>query len=228
MTDDLMHDELLAPPGSSVPEEGAPAEGGWQFSHGFPDSRQAVRIWVDPETRQLQRVKLSNRWRERLAGRSLGDAFFEAFFLANTRFGSSRNMEYPEIEAEEPEGDFTLDQLLDRLDELTERSAELDARAPENVRWADFEGERVRVSGRGGWVTVTLSLAGLTERVEFDRDWLAKADQSTICDQVLTVHRKAYERYVPPVFVPGEREELAAEFQQVQLALQSLMSKGIA
>lgn len=229
MTDDVMDDELLAPPSFDVePDESEEEAETWHFSHGFTDARQVVRIWVDEETRHLQRVKLSSRWRERLAGRSLSEAFFEAFFCANIRFGESRNLEVPEPEPVEVEFEGTHEELEEQYVQLMERFDELESRAPENVRWADFEGEKVRVSGRGGYVTVTLSLAGLTEKVEFDKAWLASAGVSEITDQVLKVHRKAYDSYVPPVFVPGEREELASECRNLSAALQSMMSKGIA
>jgi DNA-binding protein YbaB len=230
VSEELMEDELLAPPTSLEPvdEENTEIGGTWHFSHGFADSRQAVRIWVDESTRRLERVRVSGRWRERLAGRSLSDAFGEAFFLANIRFGESRNLEYPEPAAVESDYTGTFEQLLEHLAELDDRMAELESRAPENVRWADFAGEQVRYTGPGGRVTVTLSLAGLTESVELNRDWLASADPGHIADQVLAAHQKAYERYVPPTFVPGEREELAAEFAKAQAALHSLMSKGIA
>lgn len=233
MTDDVMDDELLAPPSSDiVPDESTDeAESdveAWRFSHGFTDARQVVRIWVDEDTRHLERVKLSARWRERLAGHSLSDAFFEAFFCANLRFGQSRNLEVPEPEPVEVEFEGTHEDLEEQYLDLMDRIRELDARAPENVRWADFEGEKVRASGRDGNVTVTLSLAGLTEKVEFNKSWLASAGASEIADQVLKVHRKAYDSYVPPVFVPGEREELAEECRKLSAALQSKMSKGIA
>lgn len=228
-----MDDELLAPPSSGAePDDSTEdSENGveaWHFSHGFTDARRAVRIWVDEETRHLERVKLSARWRERLAGHSLSDAFFEAFFCANLRFGHSRNLEIPEPEPVDVEFEGTHEDLEEQYLDVMDRIRELDARAPENVRWADFEGEKVRVSGRDGNVTVTLSLAGLTEKVEFNKTWLASADASEIADQVLKVHRKAYDHYVPPVFVPGEREELAEECRKLSAALQSQMSKGIA
>ena len=239
MTDDLMDDEMLAPPASPRPDaaedysspdpdDGDAYAGAWHFSHGFTDARQAVRIWVDEETRHLTRVRVSPRWRDRLAGRSLDNAFDEAFFLANIRFGVSTNLEIPEIET--PEVDFTgtTQELEDRFNDLMERFAELESRAPENVRWADFRGEQVRYTPTNGRITVTLSLAGLTESVEFEKQWLAKADASAIGELVLAAHQKAYERYVPPTFVPGEREVLAAEFTHLQAALESHMTKGIA
>lgn len=228
-----MDDELLAPPSSDIVSEDSTDEtdndiDAWHFSHGFTDARRVIRIWVDEETRHLERVKLSPRWRERLAGHSLSDAFFDAFFCANLRFGQSRNMEVPEPEPVEVEFEGTHEDLEEQYLDLMDRIRELDERAPENVRWADFEGEKVRVSSGDGNVTVTLSLAGLTEKVEFNKTWLASADASEIANQVLKTHRKAYDNYVPPVFVPGEREELAAECRKLSAALQSHMSKGIA
>lgn len=235
MTDELMDDEMLAPPVSPGPDPalesdaGGPGEDGvWHFSHGFTDARQAIRIWVDEETRHLTKARVSPRWRDRLAGRSLGDAFDEAFFLANIRFGDTTNLEIPEIETPEVDFNGTLEELEDRFNDLIERAAELEARAPEDVRWADFQGEKVRYTPASGRITVTLSLAGLTESVEFDKKWLKTADASTIGELVLQAHHKAYELYVPPTFVPGEREILASEFARLQAALESHMTKGIA
>lgn len=229
MTDELMDDELLAPPGAETPDpQRTPDATDWHFSHGFADARQAVRIWVDEDTRHLRKVRLSPRWRDRLEGRSLTDAFAEAFFGANIRFGESTNLEIPTTAEQEPDFDGTLDELQDRAAELGDRLVELEARAPEDVRWADFDGEQVRYTGSGGRVRVTLSLVGLTEQVDFDKEWLASAGADEIGAHVLAAHTKAYERYVPPTFVPGEREELAAEFMRVAAAIEKTLSKGIA
>lgn len=230
MSDELLEDELLAPQfmqGADEETSDSPPDS-WRFSHGFADARQAVRIWVDEESRRLQRVRVSPRWRDRLAGRPLADAFGEAFFLANVRFGTPGNLEFPDEVPLEVDYTGTFDQLEERFAALTDRFNEMEARAPENVRWADFDGERVSASSAGGRVTVTLSLAGLTEFIDLDREWLASAEVGEIADHVLAAHRRAYERYVPPTFVPGEREELAEEFRHLQAALHSLMSKGIA
>ncbi|NHB83727.1 hypothetical protein G7085_00775 [Tessaracoccus sp. HDW20] len=48
-----------------------------------------------------------------------------------------------------------------------------------------------------------------------------------IAEAVLSAHEKAYARYRPPVFVPGEHEELARELAEARGALRSIMSKGI-
>lgn len=225
-----MDDELLAPPPDpgTADEQLPAASGDFHFSRGFADSRQAVRIWVDEDTRHLNKVRVSPRWRDRVAGRSLADAFAEAFFVANVRFGESRNLEVPPLEdPPEVDTDLTIDEAVERLTQLESRLAELQARPAEQVRWGDFEGEKVRYVGPRGRVAVTLSLAGLTESVEFDRDWLGSAEASQIDEHVLSAHRAAYDRYVPPAFVPGEHEELASEFVQLQAAFNSLMSKGI-
>ncbi len=230
MSDELLEDELLAPQVLRDADEettDTPSDT-WRFSHGFADARQAVRIWVDRESRRLERVRVSPRWRDRLAGRPLADAFGEAFFLANVRFGTEGDLRIPDEEPVDVEYNGTFDQLEERFAALTDRFNELEARAPENVRWADFERQRVTASSAGGRVTVTLSLAGLTELVEIDRSWLATAEAGEIGEHVLAAHRRAYERYVPPTFVAGEREELAAEFRYLQAALHSLMSRGIA
>lgn len=223
-----MDDELLAPPGATPTDAAA---GRWYGADGFTDSRQAIRLWVDEDTRQLQQVHLSPRWRDKLAQHSLAEACQEAFFLANMRFGvETPNLRIPEPEVEpDPALDgATTDELLERFQTLHERLAEIESRPPEDVRWSDFEGEPTQVTGRGGHVTVRLSLAGLTESIDFDRAWLRSASDSEIGEAILATHRKAYAAYVPPVHVPGEREELAMEFEQLRLALRTEMPEGIA
>lgn len=232
-------DELLAPQGygnddadAGDPEDSedtADIEGEWVIAHGFPDTKRALRIWVDEDTRHLTKVRLSTRWRDRLGTKSLDDAFTEAFFLANARVGGVPTLEVPQ--QDEPEVDPTLtwedyERLTARAQDLLDESNELDARAPEDVRWADFQGERASASSANGNVTVTLSLAGLTDSVSFDKKWLAKARMSEITDAVMSAHTKAYERYVPPTFVPGEHEDLAQKLAEVQAALNFIVSKG--
>lgn len=229
----LEDDELLAPQYVAPEADDDPAdefEGQWHFEQGFPDARRAVRIWLDEESRRVKRIRLSPRWRERLAGRSLDEAFAEAFFLGNARLGDGSLIQEPE--APESQGDPTLTwadygRLVARMDELVERSDELFARAPEDVRWADYRGSQSTASSANGKVTVTLSLAGLTESVHVDRAWADKARMSDITDAVLTAHEKAYAKYVPPVFVPGEHEELALELAEARADLQSIMRKAM-
>ncbi|NHB83728.1 hypothetical protein G7085_00780 [Tessaracoccus sp. HDW20] len=103
--DAIEDDDLLAPKGVATGAEDDDADefaGDWQPAHGFPDTRRAVRIWVDEDTRRLRRVRLSTRWRERLGTARLEDAFAEAFFLANARVGGIDDLAAPTIEV--PEG----------------------------------------------------------------------------------------------------------------------------
>lgn len=225
-------DELLAPPGvcDNAADDTEEAAGEWTSAHGFPDTRRAVRIWVDEDTRRLKRVRLSTRWRDRLGNHRLEDAFAEAFFLANARVGDVPVLTPPAIEV--PDGDPTLtweDQprLLERIEELVERSVELQNRPAEQIRWADFQGTAVSASSAHGHVSVTLSLAGLTDSVEFDKAWLRQARMGEIAEAVQNAHERAYARYEPPVFIPGEHEELARDLAAARGALRSIMSKGI-
>ena len=79
-----------------------------------------------------------------------------------------------------------------------------------------------------GHVRVTLGLGGLTENVEFSAQWLERARMTEISEAVLSAHAAAYAKYVPPVFVPGEHEELAAELAQVHADMQAMMARGLA
>lgn len=235
-SDAVMEDDFLAPAGYEPGETDAdpevePDEQEWEHAQGFPCTRRAVRIWVDEETRRLTRVRLSTRWRERIAGRQLADSFTEAFFLANAHVGNS----LPSAPVPQPEPSAELEftwenfqDLQERAAELMERSDELARRAPNEVRWADLRGNRATGLSNNGHVRVTLGLGGLTEAVELSSTWLQKARISEIADAVMGAHQKAYQNYVPPVFVPGEHEELAAELAQVQADMQAMMGRGLA
>lgn len=226
-------DEFLAPvvygDADDAPEVDDDSE--WEPAQGYPCTRRAVRIWVDEDTRRLTRVRLSIRWRERIAGRDLSDSFTEAFFLANARIGTTRPG-LPVIEpSPSPDLELTWEHFQDlseRATALMERAEALSARPPHEVRWADLVGERATATSPNGHVRVTLGLGGLTEAVEFSRRWLESARISEIADSVLTAHQAAYARHVPARFVPGEHEELAAELAQVQADMQHLMARGIA
>lgn len=231
--DAIENDELLAPMSahdqSPLVTDGND-ESPWQWAHGFADSRTAVRIWVDEGSHRLQRVKISPRWRDILGNHRLEEAFTEALFLANARMGEDEALKAPTIEVPEGDPSLTLDdqpRIAERIERLIERSLELQNRAPEDVRWADLQGKTVTASSARGHVSVTLSLAGLTVAVQFDRDWLAHAQPGEIADALLGAHTRAYSRYEPPVFIPGEHEELAQELAEAQGALRSIMAKGL-
>ncbi|AQP46957.1 hypothetical protein BW730_04900 [Tessaracoccus aquimaris] len=234
--DPVEDDELLAPQGLGVEDtddlddDTDDLTGDWQAAHGYPDTRRAVRIWVDEDTRHLTKMRLSTRWRDRLGTHKLEDALAEAFFLANARVGDVPTLAPSTIEV--PEGDPNLTwadhpRISEQIQTLLERVTELSSRAPDQVRWADFQGEQVTASSSHGHCTVTLSLAGLTDSVALDKKWLRTARMGEVVEAVLKAHEKAYAAYQPPVFVPGEHEELAAELAQAQGALQSIVSKGI-
>lgn len=233
MTDSPVDDDELLAPDAYPADEAEEREadelvGEWQFSHGFPDSKRVVRVWVDEETRHLTKVRISPRWREILGSRSLDDAFGEAFFLANAHISddSAPWEAQPDPEVE-PSHATDLSHLDEQLKQLLERADELNSRAPEDVRWADLTGERAVGTAVGGAVTVTLSLTGLTESVRFDRTWLQTASMSEVTGAIQRAHQQAYARHTPPTFVPGEHEELARDIAQTRTALMTILSKGI-
>lgn len=233
--DAIDDDELLAPLGYSQEdpaddEESDELQGEWQFAHGFPDTRRSVRIWVDEDTRHLTKVRLSTRWRDRLGTHRLEDAFAEAFFLANARVGDVPTLQPPALEECEGDPSLTWDdypQIEEKIQSLLDKAVKLTQRDPEDIRWADFSGEQVSATSAHGNVTVTLSLAGLTDSVRFDKAWLAKARMNDINEAVQSAHEKAYAKYVPPTFVPGDHEELAQELAAARGALRSIASKDI-
>lgn len=227
MSDSVLDDELLAAPGVE-PQRSTPDDRpGWDPSQGYTDSRRIIRCWVDEQTRHIERVKLSTRWRERLGGRSLEDAVMEALFFASMRFDTHGPLEKPEIEPAEVGPFETFEQLMEQYQTTMERYEELAARDAEDVQWADFQGEKAEASIRGR-VTVRLSLAGVTEHVAFDRNWLTHASPESIADHLLAAHRVAYERYEPPTFVAGEHEQLAAELAGLAQAIEARFAEEVA
>lgn len=227
-------DELLAPLGMGTDpiddDDDDDLAGEWQPAHGFPDTRRAVRIWVDEDTRRLRKVRLSTRWRDRLGTAKLDDAFAEAFFLANARVGDVPNLTVPPIEPGPTDPDLTWEdhaRVSEQIQVLLERATALANRPADEIRWADFDGTPATGSSSRGTVTVTLSLAGLTDSVKFDKTWLSKARMGDVAEAVMQAHERAYANYRPPVFVPGDHEELAAELATAQAALRTIVSKGI-
>lgn len=236
MTHEQFDDEFLAPPGDVMTESIQPSSDHpesadqWHPSHGFTDSRMAVRIWLDESARRISKVHVSSRWGEILGpNRELQDAFDEAFFVASIRLASGNepldfgNGSEPEADPDSPLTMADLPTVSERMLVLSEKQQALLAKPDHEVRWADLDGERVLVER--GPVVLSLSWAGLAERVRFDRTWLRSATSEQIASAVLQAANSAYARYVPPAFVPGEHEELATEFFQAQCDLLSIMAK---
>lgn len=236
MTDEEYEDELLAPPGDVATGVGPVTEdptdqpeAQWYPFHGFPDSRTAVRVWVDEQSRELTRVHVSPRWREVLGPkRTLDDAFREALFAASVRAGGPDPfLPQPDDDAEPGALDaahLDAEEVRARITNLNERFDELAQRPPHDVRWADLQGEKT-IAQRGP-VSVTLSLDRTVEAVRLERAWCVSASPENIETAVLQTARLAYANYVAPVFVPGEHEELASEFEQARRDLMSILAKG--
>lgn len=235
VTHEQFEDELLAPPAGVMTESGQPESDQaepieWHPSHGFTDSRMAVRIWLDESARRISKVHVSPRWREILGpNRELQDAFGEAFFGASVRSSGGHepldSAALPEPTAD-PESPLTIADLpvvKERILALSEKQHTLLAKPDHEVRWADLDGDRVMIER--GPVSLSLSWAGLADRVRFDRNWLRTATSEQIASAVHQAATSAYARYVPPTFVPGEHEELATEFFQAQRDLLSIMAK---
>lgn len=209
--------------------EDADVVAAWTIEQGFRDGRNAVRLWVDPDTRRLVKLRVSPQWRERLKGRSLEDALAEVFILA----GATRPTDPlapPAIVAVEPDPDLgwhDLPDVLERIAQVRGIAQELARTPAEEVAWADFRGKPAIGRGAGGKVTVTLNIAGLTQSVRFDRDWLADASSDQISGGVEEAHRRAYVAYCPPTFIPGEHDELAQHYADAHAQLEVIMSKAI-
>ncbi|GAA4905646.1 hypothetical protein GCM10025789_26220 [Tessaracoccus lubricantis] len=237
MTAEDFDDDMLAPPidgvaggiGGVDDHDGHTDE--WHPSHGFTDARMAVRVWVDEESRHVAKVHVSPRWREVLgANRSLEDAFQEAFFAASVRVDDGSSLIPDVLPEATPDPDSTLtwadlEAVQERVLVLTERQEALSSRPDDQIRWAHLEGEQTLA--RRGPVTVALSWSGLAESVRFERNWLLSATSEQIEAGVLSTCRSAHANYSPPVFVPGEHEELAEEFHRAQRDLLTIMAKDI-
>lgn len=226
---DFVDRDLEAPvPGEDDPGLEGPVfgDGGWSPEDGYPDSTGSVRIWVDDD-RRVTKVRVSNRWRERSRGTTLSSMFDEAFLLAFSRvgFGTEPDQSTPAVDAPKLSGQ-ALAELQQQSFELAEESARLDALPESEVRPSRWEGAAVVGTSENQLVTVRLTLFGYTERVVFDDAWLAQSRVSQICDAVMEAHQDAYSRFVPPVYEPGEREELAFRMDRVSATLMAMMKQG--
>ena len=166
-----------------------------------------VRIWVEDDGR-MSKVRVSPVWFQKLGpGRTLEQAFQEAFSKARMRVAEQGAVESTPID----EADFG------EIPPLTPENISLYVRMMNDhrKRWLALVEESAKeppapaptFRGKSAGVIVTLANSGFPSKVEFNEKWLDEAQVGSICINVSAAATKAYEqfeRYVPEA---NERDE---------------------
>ncbi len=180
-----------------------------------------VRIWVEDDGR-ISKVRVSPVWFQRLGpGRTLEQAFLEAFGKARMRVAEPGVVESPSFD----DADFG------EIPPLTPENISLYVRMMNDhrERWLALVEEAAQeppapvptFRGKSAGVVVTLTDAGFPSQVEFDEKWLDDAQVGSICINVSAAATKAYEqfeRYVPEA---NERDE---EIRTMEAELEYMMA----
>lgn len=225
-TDD-MDDDFLAPPVDNQPAAEAETEDDEQWTPllGFPDEFNAVRVWAD-ENGELERVRVSLNWREKLKDSSLERSFFICFLLMNTfhtdHSGPPELAPLPDPVVTEP---LSWEYLGKVHREFEEISAKLEA-LPENPsRWV---GTPVTGSDFEDGVIVQLDIHGLPVGVTFDPEWLdTPATSGEIARGVMAAYRRARKKHVPPTYEHSEYDRLSLQRDQIGRKLRGAWANGI-
>lgn len=207
---------------SSGPDEGEDADAGAALS----DDRGAVHVWLDDE-RRVVKVRVSNRWRERLKDTPLGDTVAQTIVS-----GQSRGEAYPDLPepTEEVSGhamsEAALDALLERTLELDDKRHKLEALPPDQITPTRWEGRGCEGTSANRMVTVALGIQGITHAVRLDEEWLAGAKAADLGQAILEAHQNAYAQFTPPTLVPGDFAKLAAEGELLRREAEAMLARG--
>ncbi|MVA77430.1 hypothetical protein GC722_15580 [Auraticoccus sp. F435] len=201
------------------------------------DPSGAVSVRLDEDRFRVLELRVSTRWRERLkrAGVELGAAVVVA--CRRGQLGPPRGpvaagfaaLELPSGPRRAP-GDRSIDwaafnTLLDTTLALSEESARLRARPPEEVERATLSSPLAEGRSANGRVRVVLAAAGPVQRVEVDRQWAhehARVSELTAAlEQAMTA---AYDAWQPPRYEPGELDRLVERRLEHRRELLSLLS----
>lgn len=203
-------DDATGPTGATVSEDwavGDVPEGSTE--HDFFD---VVRIWLTPDERRLAKIRITNRWRERLRkGPPLANVLTGAFRLHQKRTGGRHTLQFAPGAQQTNERidqaflDNWFSTLLETRDRIARLDSDPDASRAAQGRWI---GEPTVGRNRSGTVEVTLGRGALTQRVSLDQDWLKTTRVSEICDAVQQAHDAAYENFVEPQYEPGEYDQI--------------------
>ncbi|MFW6599405.1 hypothetical protein ACQBAU_11745 [Propionibacteriaceae bacterium Y2011] len=227
LADDIDFMDPTAPPDGEEPEQNGPADD-WR-AQAVPegstehDLNNVVHLWLEPETQKLAKIRISNRWRERMKGQPLGICVTIALRGWQKQFGNTTPQEdAPAVEV----GSAKIDQAfmnrwMETLFSVTEREKALDALPPEQVKHGRWVGDPTVATSDNRMVTVTLGRMMKTLEVDIDEEWAQKANVSQICDAIQEAHNAAYAAYVEPEYEPGEYDELQNELIEVHAEMKA-------
>ncbi|MGA4507200.1 hypothetical protein ACQB6R_05745 [Propionibacteriaceae bacterium G1746] len=196
----------------------------WTPEAGFPDTFGVLRLWVD-DTKLITKVRLSPSWREKLGKRPLTHAFAQAFSFINSYDPDTSDSGLLDTDKSR-EAKYPLS--WDRLDHLTRESARVSDRI-------DTLGD----GGRGHWegkpavgespdrlAAIELTLEGDLASVVFHPQKLDEARIRQVTDAVVRAHANARANFVPGRYVPGERDELTAQLNDIRQEMLAMMRRG--
>lgn len=191
------------------------------------DPTGAVHVWFDDQHR-VTRVRVSNRWRERLRKekKELAEVLVELLRMQQTR--PAAPLPEPEVSSTtttERLNDVTLDRLMERSKELDRLGDALRART--DVRRTRLVGERVTGSSSNRMVQVMIDPRAHTGEIHLDRAWLDHATAATLGEAITQAHLDAYGRWTPPQTEFGEWDLLNVERRAVTAELAALMNNGL-
>lgn len=211
---------------------------------GVTDSERLVRLWFDDEG-LLTKVRVSPVWFSRLGrGKSLADAFNEAFFRERLDRVKAARLEEIErrgdLEAEKSRinlGDLVQPEELHGLERLSINSlgeylslfSVYDSLLPEGPVRSAAEGQprKDKFVGRHAGVCVTVDGGGFPMSVDFDEDWLDSAQVKAICTGVVEAAQNAYAGVEPIVDEPSIQEKVLAKERELLIAgLYRLLNYG--
>lgn len=223
-------DPACAPPDEETPDAGgsAPAPGGSSVDAdgALTDASGAVHVWLDDEQR-VARLRVSNRWRERLKDASLADTLVSLVGGYQPMSGVDLSLEQASEPVDpRPLSSEALDALLERTLELDDKRAKLAQRSPDEVTPTRMEGASVEGRSANRMVSVTLAAHGATIAVTLDDDWLPRAKAEDLGNAVMEAYRDAYAQWRPPTVALGDWARLAAEGDLLQREAMAMLARG--
>lgn len=220
-------EEIAAPPAPIVEAEIEQVDDeDWTPLLGFPDEAGAVRVWAT-EDGELDRVRVSLNWREKLRESSLERSFFVCFTLVNGYYPPETWIGDPPPLEREPSSRPLTWALLTRV---TREHSELDARLnelgePEPSHWV---GTPVSGSDFEDGVIVQLDIHGRAVSVRFDQTWLdTPVTSGEIARGVMAAYRRARKKHVPPTIEYSEAALLLRRRRQITQQVLSAMNHGV-
>lgn len=204
------------------------------WDRGFGDGNNVVRVWATPEG-DIHKVRVSPNWRERVGGKGksaevqaagLAGSFTASFGFINILVQKPEESTAPKVTADGPGPRpltwADLNRVNRELDEVREQLRAIPA-GQGHGRWS---GSEVVGHGAGGKVAVRLNERGGYSSIQFAPEWLADSNVGMICNAVPEAARNARDKFVPPVYEPGERDLLNNRTAELRQELSAMMQRG--